>query len=443
MQLLQTLQNGMHKLMHQQKLLLLVVVLFLLPLVALIVLQQFNQTASANIATAQQQKTGAIHDALHVVLLTDQDQVAVAAVRLQETTPDLSKVRLYQVQNDVVEVLVSLTQTELGATSTISTILSTGRVTPGETFSITVTDSVTESVQSVRTVLLGGTEFIIFTEQDRTQLLTLLQARTQQAYLFLSLLCLCLLLLGYWLSRQVDWQQKHEQLRATLHERDLFTNMIAHEFRTPLTAIKGYISFLQESTTMTPQEHRFADTVRVSTERLVLLVNDFLEIARIQSGRLTLAMDEVDIAELVTTVSTSLEPTAQEKNLTMTTDIAHGLHQLHTDGNRLTQILTNLISNSIKYTEAGTISVLLESDQHHLTIRIKDTGTGISANDQAELFQPFARVGGVDQTTITGTGLGMWITKQLTELLHGTIGVESIEGVGTQIVLTFPTALDQ
>jgi two-component system sensor histidine kinase EvgS len=95
------------------------------------------------------------------------------------------------------------------------------------------------------------------------------------------------------------------------------------------------------------------------------------------------------------------------------------------------------VSNSVKYTDSGEIELECQKKSTQLTIRIKDTGTGISAEDQKKLFAPFTRVGEVDESTVTGSGLGMWITKQFVSLLDGDIGVESIKGVGTHIVITF------
>jgi signal transduction histidine kinase len=213
--------------------------------------------------------------------------------------------------------------------------------------------------------------------------------------------------------------------------------MIAHEFRTPLTAIKGYASFLQESQSLTKDELRFVDTIRESTERLVLLVNDFLEVARIQSGKMKIEAKQLDIRSVISKVVESLDTGAAQKGLRLVYTPGLKPQLLITDQNRLIQILTNIISNSIKYTKVGTVEISCEESRNGLTVRIKDTGMGITADDQQKLFAPFSRVGGVEHTTTTGTGLGMWITKQLVELLGGTIAIESIKEVGTHVVIHF------
>jgi signal transduction histidine kinase len=226
-------------------------------------------------------------------------------------------------------------------------------------------------------------------------------------------------------------------LYTTLKERDLFSNMIVHEFRTPLTAIKGYSSFLQDSQTLSGEERRYADTIRESAERLVLLVNDFLEIARIQSGKMKIEPANIDIRNSIQLLVDSLKKEAEQKDLQLVYTQALQPQLLRTDQNRLVQVLTNIVSNSIKYTDTGTVEISCVETKSGVTIRVQDTGTGISAEDQQKLFTPFARLGGVEHTTTTGTGLGMWITRQMIQFLEGSISVESIKGVGTHVIMHF------
>jgi signal transduction histidine kinase len=264
-----------------------------------------------------------------------------------------------------------------------------------------------------------------------------MSARKQQSYLGLTAIFLFLIGLAYWFARQTDWQKKHANLEENLKERDLFTNMIAHEFRTPLTAVRGYASFLEESKTLTPTERQYVDTIEISANRMLALVNDFLEVARIQSGKTTVERVDADIQPIITDVLKVLLPIAKEKNLNLLYKPLAVPLVLKTDTKRFHQVLQNLISNSIKYTKQGMIEVSTETSALAVVIRIKDTGMGISAEDQQKLFAPFSRVGGVEKTSTPGTGLGMWITKQYVELLGGSISVESIKNVGTHVVLTF------
>jgi signal transduction histidine kinase len=284
---------------------------------------------------------------------------------------------------------------------------------------------------------LDGLSYIIFSEHSFELIDSIMLARQQLSYLGLSAIFLFLIGLAYWINKQVQWEKLHQKVAKQLEDRDLFSNMIAHEFRAPLTAIKGYASFLEESETLDTENKRFANTIRMSAERLVVLVNDFLEVARLQSGKLEFKKESVDVRDVLAKVTADLQITANKKNLQLTYEPSAEPIVMQTDETRLQQVITNIVSNSVKYTDSGEIELECQKKSTQLTIRIKDTGTGISAEDQKKLFAPFTRVGEVDESTVTGSGLGMWITKQFVSLLDGDIGVESIKGVGTHIVITF------
>jgi signal transduction histidine kinase len=434
-----TLESGWKQVRSNSKLVFIVVILFVFPLLIMLVMQQFNAVATANIQTAEFKRTDTLHSSVSAVLrASDMSTVNRLVQDLAADSADLTSLRVYVASDaNIVEIVASSDLTELNATSTLSTVLQLGKVEFDQTFTVPLTIATGRIEQAVRYVEIAEQSYYIFSEYSRVQTDIVLNQRTQDSYLLLTLIFSFLIGLAYWINRQSDWEKQHNKIKTTLEERDLFTSMIAHEFRTPLTAIKGYSSFLQESTTMLPEEIRFADTIRESAERLVLLVNDFLEIARIQSGKLTIETKPVDVRTHIQTVTTSLAEEAKTKGLQLIYTPNLQPQILVTDANRFVQILTNIVNNSIKYTDKGTVEISCELERSGLIIRIRDTGTGISAEDQKRLFTPFARVGGVDKTTTTGTGLGMWVTKQMIELLHGTIAVESIKDVGTHIVLRF------
>lgn len=438
-QLLYILERGGKRLLANTKLLFLTVILFVFPLLFIVVLERFYMVAAVNVASAEQQKISTIHDVLMATVLNDPTQIQSVVTAIARRNDDITTLRVYETStSETVTVLASNNPDEIASEEPLVVSLSTSRITPGETFSLPLTGPTGRVIEASRALSTGSsTELFLFSEHARGSFDTLLTQRKLDAYVLLSLLFVFMIALAYWISRQTDWQKQYDKLAATLKERDLFSNMIAHEFRTPLTAIKGYASFLQESKTMDPAEHKYADTIRESAERLVLLVNDFLEVARIQSGRMKIERKTIDVRDPLQTVVTSLTGKATEKGLHLVYTPALKPQHLNTDLNRFIQVITNIVSNSVKYTDAGTVEISCEEDRRGIIIRVKDTGMGISAADQQKLFAPFSRVGGVEETTTTGTGLGMWITKQLIELLGGTIAVESIKGVGTHIVMTF------
>ncbi len=440
--LLYTIERGWGQVTANSKLVFLTIVLFVFPLLFVLVLQQVDAVATANIETAEFKRTDALHTAIAGVLRSAPiENVNQLLSILAEDSSDLSSLRVYQViPGGEIKTIASASPTELHEVSIVSTVLQLGKVEPEQTFAVPLTTVNGRIEQAVRYIEIDSVGYYIFSEHSRAQSDTVIAKRKQDSLLLLSLIFVFLIGLAYWINRQSDWKKKYAKIQRTLEERDLFTNMIAHEFRTPLTAIKGYASFLQESQTMQKEEIRFADTIRESAERLVLLVNDFLEIARIQSGKLKMEEKLVDIRKPIETVAASLVQEAKLKGLQLVYTSALNPQIIQTDENRFVQILTNIVSNSIKYTNQGTVEISCESERSGITIRIKDTGMGISAEDQQKLFTPFSRVGGVEQTATTGTGLGMWITKQMIELLRGDIAVESIKGVGTHVVMHFKHA---
>jgi signal transduction histidine kinase len=417
------------------------ILLFVFPLLFVWVTQSFFVSASDNINTAQKQRIGMIHDTLTAVLqsdLSNQEIVLDVTRSLAVNNPDIQKITVYD-------------ETENGFL--VYSAIDTGLVDTYDPMAIGISDigfSKTLDFQqfpvsidgkriwrTYKQVLVEGRFLYIFTEYDLSQIDATMTYRRQQSYFGLSAIFLFLIVLAYWLNKQVNWQKHHSLLAKQLEERDMFSSMIAHEFRAPLTVIKGYASFLQQSSNLPPEEKGFAGSIRSSSERLVFLVNDFLEVARLQSGKLKIERVDVDLRDVLSKVVADSRGLAEAKGLKLSYVAGDLPVLLKTDQARLIQILTNIINNAIKYTEKGSVNLELTDTRAGVNIRIKNTGMGISAADQQKLFTQFTRVGGVDQTNVTGSGLGMWITKQLVALLRGTIGIESITGVGTHVVINF------
>jgi signal transduction histidine kinase len=238
--------------------------------------------------------------------------------------------------------------------------------------------------------------------------------------------------------RLIDYAYLYSEIKKVDEVKDLFTNMIAHELRAPLTAMRGYASMIEERTDVPEDVKKYAGIIQNSSERLVDVVSDLLDVARIRSGKLSIEHSSVHIQDVIKAVVHELNASAIEKKIKLQLELPEEDIILNTDGNRLHQAIANLVSNSLKYTKAGDIRIRLEARTDRVEIRIKDTGMGISAENQKNLFAPFFRVEGKEMEATIGTGLGMWITKQLVELLKGSIAVESIRGVGTHIVVTLP-----
>jgi signal transduction histidine kinase len=424
----------------RQRLLFVATLLFIFPLLFLYVTNTFIETAEKNIETVEKRRVAVLHDALSVLLKSYETNPELMREFLsvqKREMPDVPEIRIVKNTSEGYQVLESYHDEKEGSYESVVDMYALAQPESNSSLIFTFITGEARTWQALRAVRVQNETFYILSEHSFATVDSVMAARVQQAYIALTAIFIFLIALAYWFGRQIDWHKRHDVLVEKMKERDLFTNMIAHEFRTPLTAIRGYSSFLGESQALSEKEQTFVAAVQQSTERLLALINDFLEVSRIQSGKLALEKSLVDIQPTIIAVVDALQPIAQEKELSLTFHKLAVPVSLTTDTKRLYQILQNLISNSLKYTKEGSVEIALDITPRIISIRIKDTGMGISAEDTQKLFAPFARVGGVESTKITGTGLGMWITKQMVEALNGTIVVESIKGVGTHVIVSF------
>lgn len=438
---LRALEQGLSVMRLNSRLLLVGVLVFVFPLLFVWVTQSFFSAAYNNINTAEKQRVAMMQDTLATIIKQNNKEDAVTQSLIDEYTTnnnDIVKIRIVDKVNDEF-IIIQANSPDLVGTVEASDDLYRGLPLSGSQGSFIFETVINGSRvwQVLRSVSLDDNDLYIFSEHSFGVVDSVMSARRQQSYFGLTGIFLFLIALAYWLNKQVSWEKNHNLLQKQLEARDSFSNMIAHEFRSPLTAIKGYASFLEESKTLEPEDRRFANNIKISAERLVVMVSDFLEVARLQSGKLSIKTTSVELDKVIQQVVIDLQIMATSKGLSLVFKKNESLVVCNTDADRMTQVLTNIITNAIKYTEEGAVEIECVDLHNEVVIRVKDTGSGISAADQQKLFAPFTRVGSADSSNVTGSGLGMWITRQLVDLLGGTIGVESIEGVGTHIVLRF------
>jgi PAS domain S-box-containing protein len=223
---------------------------------------------------------------------------------------------------------------------------------------------------------------------------------------------------------------RDEAERASQAKSEYLSRM-SHELRTPLTAILGYSDLLELRVPREDQREAIAAVQRAS-EQLLSLVNDVLDIARIESGRERMVPESVSIAATIEECLRLVTPSAMERRIHLEADFGeHGYAYVRADRQRLAQALLNLLSNAVKYSGDGArVSVKVEQVGKRFRIAVVDTGPGLDDSQLERLFQPFERLG-AERTTIQGTGLGLALTKKLIEAMDGEIGVESAPGRGT------------
>jgi signal transduction histidine kinase len=218
-----------------------------------------------------------------------------------------------------------------------------------------------------------------------------------------------------------------------------FVSMVSHELRTPLTSIQGYTELLLEDEQIAEEQRESLTLVKKNTDRLLGLINDLLDLSRMEAGRLDLHRTSLDLARLIPEVTGSLRPLIEAKRQRLSLDLGAALPAVWADQDRVTQILTNLISNAHKYTLVeGSITVGAQRDDGFVRVDVSDTGIGLSPEDQAQLFTKFFRAHDRSRQAGGGTGLGLVITRLLVELHGGRITVSSAPGQGSTFSFSLP-----
>jgi signal transduction histidine kinase len=241
------------------------------------------------------------------------------------------------------------------------------------------------------------------------------------------------------------FRELHDKsLQVTIESRhkSQFVANMSHELRTPLNAILGYTELVIDGIygKIPARMNEVMERVQVNGRHLLGLINDVLDLAKMEAGQLQLEMAEYSMKEVVRGALDALEPLAREKRLDLRGEIAAGLPTGWGDDRRLAQVLMNLIGNAIKFTDAGEVSVRATTVDGSLLVAVRDSGPGISEADQEKIFDEFHQADNSSARRKGGTGLGLSIAKRIIELHGGSIWVESAAGAGSTFSFTLPTS---
>ncbi|HMQ50827.1 MAG TPA: GAF domain-containing protein [Anaerolineae bacterium] len=225
--------------------------------------------------------------------------------------------------------------------------------------------------------------------------------------------------------------------------KDEFISSVSHELRTPMTSIKGYTDLLLSGNPkigdLNPTQHRFVSVIQTNVNRLTELVNDILEISRIETGKVQLKLESLDLIELIQEVALSFEGQMVQKSMNLALNLPDQLPRIYADKSRLTQVLVNLIGNAWQYTpESGNITVTAKEASQFVQVNVTDSGIGIPEQDLQFLFERFFRSERTEVQVVDGTGLGLSITKSFVEMLGGEIWVKSKVDQGSTFSFTIP-----
>jgi len=254
-------------------------------------------------------------------------------------------------------------------------------------------------------------------------------------------------------DRSLELQRAYEELRWSSQAKERFFASMSHELRTPLNAILGYQSLLLEGVAgeVPTAQRAFLERAQRATQNLLLLVNDVLDLSKIEAGKMELVVRPVALREIMEDAVSSVQPLADQKGIRLNVPPLASYPPVHTDADRVRQILVNLFSNAVKFTDRGDVTVGVSAPRvpddageeatrsgapQWLEIRVADTGPGIAAENRERIFHEFEQVTGA--TARGGTGLGLPISRKLARLLGGDLLVESTVGLGSTFILRLP-----
>ena len=239
--------------------------------------------------------------------------------------------------------------------------------------------------------------------------------------------------------------EKSRQLEIASQHKSQFLANMSHELRTPLNAILGYTELILDNIYgETPDKMReVLERLQANGKHLLGLINDVLDLSKIEAGQLTLDLADYSLTDVVHTVVTAVELLAAGKKLSLTTVVALNLPVGHGDERRLAQVLLNLVGNAIKFTDKGEVAIKATTSDGSFTVAVRDTGPGIAPADQGKIFEEFQQADNSATKRKGGTGLGLSIAKRIIGMHGGRIWVESDVGKGSTFAFTIPVKVER
>ena len=239
-------------------------------------------------------------------------------------------------------------------------------------------------------------------------------------------------------NQRLQWQSR--ELEKANRLKSEFLASMSHELRTPINALIGYTSLMIDRIygDITPKQEEGLRRIQASAQHLLALINDILDLAKIEAGKMPLHLEDVPVASIVAEITQQIEPLVKKKALEFITEIPSSSPVMHTDRTKVKQILLNLLSNAVKFTHSGRITLRVVPTDARVRLDIIDTGIGIRPQDLHAIWEDFRQVDQSRTREFGGTGLGLSITRKLVEALGGEIAVESEYGTGSTFSVTLP-----
>jgi len=245
-------------------------------------------------------------------------------------------------------------------------------------------------------------------------------------------------------EQNIELELQKKQLDEANRLKSAFLSNMSHELRTPLNSVIALAGVLNRrlKDAVPAEEYGYLEVIERNGRQLLALINDILDLSRIEAGREEVSLSRFTVAELVNEVTTMIEPQAREKGVALLNSVSGSLPEMRSDFSKCRHILQNIIGNAVKFTEQGRVEVSAKQIDDSILIAVSDSGIGIAAEDLPTIFDEFRQADGSTSRRFGGTGLGLAIAKKYADLLEGSITVESTPGQGSIFTITLPVALE-
>jgi signal transduction histidine kinase len=389
-------------------------------------------------------RIGSIHDTLiQYVDKVDDEELNKIVQNIANANPTIQEFRVISTLGDEQTVIASLKSDEIGGiVQSQNQLVSFALTDLDNSYTTEVSDGDNRYYITTRAFQnrIGEVVGYIETRQTLSEADRIINDNIRKSIFIFVLILVFVMILFLRHAKIIDYVSLYKRLKEVDQLKDDFISMASHELKSPLASIRGYAEFLRDARELNDKNKEYARRIDVSSKQLAELVADMLDVSRIEQGRMKFEFTTFAIVPFLREQFETFELQAEQKGLEMKFEVEGDEGQeIRLDSNRLRQIFINFLSNAVKYTEEGgvMVKIVIKKDES-VEIRVSDTGIGMTQEQSSKLFQKFSRVQTKETEEISGTGLGLWITKQLVEKMGGQISVESIKGKGTDFVVIFP-----
>jgi signal transduction histidine kinase len=387
-------------------------------------------------------RVGSIQDTFAQFVIPEIDNqpyVTEKMQNIQKSNETIKDFKIIKMTSEGYQIFASINQDEVGTLDTKNTFLyRLASADPAHSFTQEYALD-TRFYQTVRALTdsSGSVIGIIYTTQSLSEADKSINDNIRNSIIIFAFVVLLVMVLFFRHSKIIDYTVLYKQLKGVDEMKDDFISMASHELKTPLTLIRGYAEYVGESKDINETDKGYVSKIIGASGRLSSLIEDILNVSRLEQGRMKFEMAPLDPDSVVKEVFDSFADAAKGKGITLVSEYSVPVF-INVDKDRLQQVVINLIGNAIKYTQKGEVKVRTYVENERYFLRVSDSGIGISADEQKNLFTKFYRVRSEQTKDIDGTGLGLWITEHITRKMNGMVAVESIEGVGSHFIVSFP-----